>query len=91
MSHYAYNLKMSITYLFLGIKNSDSFLQETIKFIEDLSRTIPNSEYYERKQMDIKDMVPKAIEREFTDIVILNEDKKKCSIFFIFIQDLLYV
>jgi len=52
---------------------------ETIKFIEDLSETIPNSQYYERKYMDIKKLVPKAIEREFTDIVVVNEDRKKAN------------
>ena len=34
--------------------------------------------------MDIKQMIPKAIEREFTDIIVLNEDRKKASILFIY-------
>ena len=57
-------------------------IQETIKFIEDLKQTIPNSEYHERKGIDIKKIVPQAIEKEFTDILVVNEDHKKASILF---------
>eukprot|EP00112_Aurelia_sp_Birch-Aquarium-sp1_P007402 Seg1806.7 transcript_id=Seg1806.7/GoldUCD/mRNA.D3Y31 product="Ribosome production factor 1" protein_id=Seg1806.7/GoldUCD/D3Y31 len=52
---------------------------ETLKFIDDLTTTIPNSEYLERKGMDIKKMIPKALEREFTDIIVVNEDRKKAN------------
>ncbi|XP_065069231.1 ribosome production factor 1-like [Rhopilema esculentum] len=52
---------------------------ETMKFVEDLKQTIPNSEYHERKGIDIKKMVPQAIEKEFTDILVVNEDHKKAN------------
>lgn len=52
---------------------------ETIKFIEDLLLVIPNSEYRNRKGIDLKKIIPEAIERDFTDLVIINEDQKKAN------------
>lgn len=52
---------------------------ETLQFIKDLLAVIPNSEYRNRKGIDLKKIIPQAKERNFTDIVVLNEDQKKAN------------
>ena len=51
-------------------------------FIKDLLAVIPNSTYKYRKGIDFKKIVEQAKEKEFTAIVVVNEDQKKASIFF---------
>ena len=41
---------------------------------------IPNSEYVKRGKVDMKDLVKQSTEREYTDIIVINEDMKKPSI-----------
>ncbi len=53
-----------------------------MKFVDDLVTSLPNAEYHERKGIDIKKIIPQAIEKEFTDIMVVNEDRKKASILF---------
>merc|ERR1712168_91143 len=48
---------------------------ETLKFIEDL----PNSDYKCRKGIDLKKIIPQAVERGYTDVVVINEDHKKAN------------
>lgn len=48
-------------------------------FIKDLLSVIPNSEYKYRKGVDFKEVVKQAKEREYTSIVVVNEDQKKAS------------
>lgn len=57
------------------------YLQETMLFIEDLLQVVPNSEYKNRKGIDLKKIIPDAVQRGFTAIVVVNEDQKKASIF----------
>ena len=45
-------------------------------------KIVPNSEYRNRKGIDLKKVIPQAIERGFTDLVVINEDQKKASIFY---------
>jgi len=52
---------------------------ETMKFVDDLVTSLPNAEYHERKGIDIKKIIPQAIEKEFTDIMVVNEDRKKAN------------
>lgn len=49
------------------------------EFINDLIHVFPNSYYYERKKFEIKQIVKAAIDRGYTDLLIINEDKKKFS------------
>ena len=58
-------------------------LQETVHFMEELQRVIPNSEIRERKSFELKKVIPQAKEKGFTAIIVVNEDRKKPSIFFI--------
>jgi len=48
----------------------------TWKFCFELKKCIPNSEMYSRKNVPIKTIIKQAIEREFTDLIIVHEDKK---------------
>ena len=54
---------------------------KTIKFCRELRNIIPNSELRFRKKASIKKMVKCAIERSYTDIIIINEDWRKPSKF----------
>jgi len=56
---------------------------ETMSFINELVDVIPNSEYRNRKGIDLKKIIPEAIERGFTDLVVINEDQKKANAFLI--------
>lgn len=50
--------------------------QTTWKFCYELRKIIPNSEIFGRKKVSMKKAVKQAIEREYTDIILVNEDNK---------------
>ncbi|XP_066913267.1 ribosome production factor 1-like [Clytia hemisphaerica] len=52
---------------------------ETMMFIKDLLSVIPNSEYKYRKGVDFKEVVKQAKEKDYTSIVVVNEDQKKAN------------
>ena len=45
-------------------------------FIRDLLYVFPNSFYYKRKKFTIKQITEAAKKRGYTDLLIINEDKK---------------
>jgi ribosome production factor 1 len=45
-----------------------------------LTRVIPNSVSLYRKKSGVKKMVKSAVAQGFTDIIIINEDKRQPSI-----------
>jgi ribosome production factor 1 len=45
--------------------------------IRDLLYVFPNSFYYKRQKFTIKQIVEAAKKRDYTDLLIINEDKKK--------------
>jgi len=49
----------------------------TWKFCYELKKCIPNSEMYSRKYVSMKKLVKQALAKEFTDIVVVHEDKKE--------------
>ena len=55
--------------------------QRTNKFCKELKKCIPNSEIYYRRGLDLKKITPQAVSQGFTDLLIVNEDQKKPSIF----------
>jgi len=55
---------------------SDNPHSKTITFMKELTRIIPNSEPKWRKQTSVKKMVKQSIAKEYTDIVIVNEDNR---------------
>ncbi|RWS27112.1 ribosome production factor 1-like protein, partial [Leptotrombidium deliense] len=59
------------------ITTSDNPHTKTIKFCRELMQTIPNSEFRWRNRSSIKKMVKAASARNYTDIIIINEDLRK--------------
>jgi ribosome production factor 1 len=55
-------------------------LQKTIRFIRELTKIIPNSECFWRKRSSVKKMIKSAKERNYTDVVVVNEDRRVPSI-----------
>ena len=49
---------------------------KTHLLMRELKKCIPNSEIRQRWGVDLKKIVPQAVEREYTDILVVNEDKK---------------
>lgn len=54
--------------------------QRTVKFLEQLSSIIPNSHVYYRRGLALKKIIPQCIARDFTDLIVINEDRKIASI-----------
>jgi len=48
----------------------------TWKFCYELNKCIPNSEMFSRKDVPMKKLVKQAIKKEFTDIIVVHEDKR---------------
>uniref|UniRef100_A0A8C5R1P5 Ribosome production factor 1 n=1 Tax=Leptobrachium leishanense TaxID=445787 RepID=A0A8C5R1P5_9ANUR len=58
------------------ITTSDRPRGRTVKFTEQLSSIIPNSQVYYRRGLALKKIIPQCIARDFTDLIVLNEDRK---------------
>lgn len=50
-------------------------LQRMLDFIRELLMVFPNSIYFERRNFEIKAIVEEAKGEQYTDILVLNEDK----------------
>lgn len=55
-------------------------LQRTVRFCEQLATVIPNSHVYYRRGLALKRIIPQCIARDFTDLIVINEDRKIPSI-----------
>ena len=49
---------------------------KTHLLMRELYTCIPNSERRDRKGVDLKKIIPEAIKRDYTDILVVNEDRK---------------
>ncbi|XP_013783315.1 ribosome production factor 1-like [Limulus polyphemus] len=58
------------------VTSSDNPHTRTIRFCRELKQTIPNAEFRWRNRASVKKMVKGAIERGFSDIVLINEDRR---------------
>eukprot|EP00035_Acanthoeca_spectabilis_P023566 m.449952 g.449952 ORF g.449952 m.449952 type:complete len:335 (-) comp19893_c0_seq1:1171-2175(-) len=59
------------------VTTSNRPITDTYKFAETLVDILPNAEFFHRKGADLKKIIAGAVERDFSDIVVINEDKKK--------------
>ncbi|XP_035699880.1 ribosome production factor 1-like [Branchiostoma floridae] len=59
------------------ITSSDRPRSTTTRFLKELGQCIPNSEIYYRRGLDLKKVIPQALAKEFTDIIVINEDRRK--------------
>ncbi|KAM5148433.1 ribosome production factor 1 [Mantella aurantiaca] len=58
------------------ITTSDRPRGRSVKFTEQLSSIIPNSHVYYRRGLALKKIIPQCIARDFTDLIVINEDRK---------------
>ncbi|MEE6494662.1 hypothetical protein FKM82_001831 [Ascaphus truei] len=58
------------------ITTSDRPRGRSVRFTEQLSSIIPNSHVYYRRGLALKKIIPQCTARDFTDLIILNEDRK---------------
>ncbi|XP_070563358.1 ribosome production factor 1-like [Ptychodera flava] len=58
------------------ITTSDRPRSRTTRLCAELADSIPNAEVYYRRGLALKKVIPQAIGRDFTDLVIINEDRK---------------
>ena len=56
------------------------FSQRTVRFCEQLATVIPNAHVYYRRGLALKRVVPQCIARNFTYVMVVNEDRKVPSI-----------
>lgn len=59
------------------ITTSDKPTARTIKFCKELKKSIPNSIVLCRRALNIKDIVEQAKAREFKNLIVVHEDRKK--------------
>lgn len=50
---------------------------ETRKLLDELVNVMPNSEYIKRGKVDMKQLVKESNDKEYTHVVVINEDMKK--------------
>ncbi|CAN7949921.1 unnamed protein product [Ixodes pacificus] len=60
----------------LLITTSDNPHRRTIKFCRELKQSIPDAEFRWRNRSRIKKTVEQAVERGYSDIAIINEDRR---------------
>lgn len=58
------------------ITSADKPSLKTHLFMRELCKCIPNSEVRLRRGTDVKKIVVQAVEREYTDMLVVNEDRK---------------
>ncbi|OXB80045.1 UNVERIFIED_CONTAM: hypothetical protein H355_012968 [Colinus virginianus] len=58
------------------ITTSDRPRGRTVRFCRQLSTVIPNSHVYYRRGLALKRIIPQCIARDFTDLIVINEDRK---------------
>lgn len=61
------------------ITTSDRPHGRTVRLCEQLSTVIPNSHVYYRGGLALKKIIPQCISRDFTDLIVINEDRKTAN------------
>lgn len=60
--------------------HSGHLFQRTVRFCEQLATTIPNAHVYYRRGLALKRIIPQCVSRDFTYLIVINEDRKVPSI-----------
>ncbi|TKS74666.1 Ribosome production factor 1 [Collichthys lucidus] len=58
------------------ITTSDRPRGRTVRFCEQLATVIPNAHVYYRRGLALKRVIPQCIARDFTYLIVINEDRK---------------
>lgn len=69
-----------LTAEFCTLQLNSPVLQRTVRFCEQLATVIPNSHVFYRRGLALKRIIPQCIARDFTDLIVINEDRKIPSI-----------
>ncbi|KAI6183560.1 Brix domain containing protein [Aphelenchoides bicaudatus] len=69
--------KAKVVSVFKLTAQNNLFVWMTLKFAFELNKCIPDAEFLPRKNASIKRIVKDATKREYTDLVIVHEDRKK--------------
>eukprot|EP00128_Syssomonas_multiformis_P018260 Colp12_sorted_trinity150504_noHs@13378 len=59
------------------ITTSVKAVGETYSFIDELLNVVPNTYFHKRKREDMKEVIEYAKGEGFTDVIVINEDRKK--------------
>lgn len=51
-------------------------LQKSFKFCCELQKCIPDAEIFTRKNIPLKKVVQQAKEKEYSDLIVVHEDRK---------------
>lgn len=71
--------------------HSAYLFQRTVRFCEQLATVIPNAHVYYRRGLALKRIIPQCVSRDFTYLMVINEDRKVPSILYLgSVQVLLY-
>lgn len=49
---------------------------QTYKLCRELTRVLPNADYFYRKNTRITKIIPEAIKRDYSAMIVINEDRK---------------
>lgn len=86
LREYSWNDQLSVPLItefsaeFPTLQFNPPVLQRTVRFCEQLATVIPNSHVYYRRGLALKRIIPQCIARDFTDLIVINEDRKIPSI-----------
>ncbi len=53
---------------------------KTYKLCRELSRILPNAQYFYRKNVRISKVIPEAIKRDYSALIVINESRKEPGI-----------
>jgi len=57
------------------ITTSDRPTRRTNAFCKELKKVVPNAFIKYRRGLDLKNIIPHAVDKEFTDLLVINEDR----------------
>ncbi|EDQ86111.1 uncharacterized protein MONBRDRAFT_38546 [Monosiga brevicollis MX1] len=61
------------------ITTSNKACGDAYQFGEILANMIPSAQFFKRKGFELKTIIKQAIAKGFTDVMVINEDKKKVN------------
>ena len=56
---------------------------KTYKLCRELTRVLPNAHYFYRKNVRISKVIPEAVKRNYSALILINEDNKVPSNYFL--------
>ena len=68
--------------ILLYFKHHWFLFQRTNKLAKELKKIIPNSGIFYLRGLDLKKVIPQALSRDYTDIIVINENMKIPSILY---------